>query len=152
MIIHVLFCISQKWSDSGNILKLPCISLMGVSYVQGPVLVGQPVTSQEGSAAGQLRLMTAQHHAQQHQPPPGILQSPTRPVNTSHIPPDQLLTYQVHYIVNIKFTFYFFSLHIRTMCLDIIKVLFTHQQIHKWVVLKNNIKIYIKIYINTVLM
>ena len=100
----VLFCISQKLSDSGNILKLLCVGLIGVSYVQGPVLVGQPVTSQEGSAAGQLRLMTAQHHAQQHQPPPGILQSPTRPVNTSHIPPDQLLTYQVHYTVNIKFT------------------------------------------------
>jgi len=99
--------------------------------MQGPVLVGQPVTSQEGSAAGQLRLMTAQHHAQQHQPPPGILQSPTRPVNTSHIPPDQLLTYQVHYIVNIKFTF-FFSFHIRTVQLDIIKVLFIRQLMQKW--------------------
>ena len=82
-----------------------------MSYVQVPVLVGQPVTSQEGSAAGQLRLMTAQHHAQQHQPPPGILQSPTRPVNTSHIPPDQLLTYQVHYIVNIKFSVTFTYAH-----------------------------------------
>ena len=84
---------------------------MLVLYVQGPVLVGQPVTSQEGSAAGQLRLMTAQHHAQQHQPPPGILQSPTRPVNTSHIPPDQLLTYQVHDIVNITFNVTFTFAH-----------------------------------------
>lgn len=69
---------------------------MGLLCVQGPVLVGQPSTSQEGSAAGQLRLMTAQHHAQQHQPPPGILQAQARPVAVSHIPPDQLLTYQVH--------------------------------------------------------
>lgn len=92
-------------------MKLPCISLMGLSYVQGPVLVGQPVTPQEGSAAGQLRLMTAQHHAQQHQPPPGILQSPTRPVNTAHIPPDQLLTYQVRYLVNIKFNVTFTYAH-----------------------------------------
>lgn len=30
----------------------------------------------EGSAAGQLRLMTAQHHAQQHQPPPPPQQAP----------------------------------------------------------------------------
>ena len=63
--------------------------------VQGSVLVGQPAATQEGSAAGQLRLMTAQHHAQQHQPPPGILQSPSRPVTPAHIPPDQLLSYQV---------------------------------------------------------
>jgi hypothetical protein len=65
-------------------------------------VAGQPVTSQEGSAAGQLRLMTAQHHAQQHQPPPGILQSPSRPVNASHIPPDPLLTYQVRYTKKIR--------------------------------------------------
>ena len=37
-----------------------------------------------------------------------------------------------------------FNFHIRTMHLDIIKVLFIHQLMHKWVVLKNNIKIYIK--------
>ena len=34
--------------------------------------------------------------------------------------------------------------HIRTVYLDIIKVLFIHQLMHQWVVLKNNIKIYIK--------
>lgn len=78
-------------------------------FVQGPVLVGQPSTSQEGSAAGQLRLMTAQHHAQQHQPPPGIIQSPVRPVATTHIPPDQLLTYQVCYSGNITFPLLFIT-------------------------------------------
>jgi hypothetical protein len=34
--------------------------------------------------------------------------------------------------------------HIRTVHLDIINILFIHQMMHKWVVLKNNIKIYIK--------
>ena len=34
--------------------------------------------------------------------------------------------------------------HIRTVHLDIIKVLFIHQLMQQWVVLKNNIKIYIK--------
>ena len=92
------------------------MNLMGLFYMQGPVLVGQPVTSQEGSAAGQLRLMTAQHHAQQHQPPPGILQSPTRPVTVSHIPPDQLLTYQVHYIVNIEFNITVMLVHPLLCC------------------------------------
>jgi hypothetical protein len=39
----------------------------------------------------------------------------------------------------------FFFSHIRTVQrLDIIKVLFIHQLMHQWVVLKNNIKIYIK--------
>jgi len=33
------------------------------------------------------------------------------------------------------------------MHLEIIKVLFMHQLMHQWVVLQNNIKIYIKIYI-----
>ena len=37
-----------------------------------------------------------------------------------------------------------FFFHNCTMHLDIIKVLFIHQLMHKWVVLKNNIKIYIK--------
>lgn len=37
----------------------------------------------EGSAAGQLRLMTAQHHAQQHQPPPPPQAAlPSKPVTT----------------------------------------------------------------------
>ena len=36
------------------------------------------------------------------------------------------------------------NFHIRTVHLDIIKVLFIHQLMHKWVVLKNNIKIYVK--------
>jgi hypothetical protein len=40
--------------------------------------------------------------------------------------------------------FFFFFFHNRTMHLDIIKVLLIHQLMHKWVVLKNNIKIYIK--------
>ena len=44
-----------------------------------------------------------------------------------------------------------FFFHIRAVHLDIIKVLFVHQLMHKWVVLKkkNNIKIYVKIYIKT---
>jgi hypothetical protein len=42
----------------------------------------------------------------------------------------------------------FKNFHVRSVHLDIIKVLFIHQLMHKWVVLKNNIKIYIKIYIN----
>jgi len=43
------------------------------------------------------------------------------------------------------------NFHIRTVQqqLDTIKVLFIHQLIHQWVVLKNNIKIYIKMYIKT---
>ena len=32
---------------------------------------------------------------------------------------------------------------------NVIKVLSIHQLMHQWVVLKNNIKIYIKIYIKT---
>jgi len=32
---------------------------------------------------------------------------------------------------------------------DIIKVIFIHQLMHQWVVLKNNVKICIKIYIET---
>ena len=35
--------------------------------------------------------------------------------------------------------------------LEIIKVLFIHQPMHQWVVLKNNIKIYIKICFKTAL-
>jgi len=35
--------------------------------------------------------------------------------------------------------------------LDIIKVLLIHQLMHQWVVLQNDIKIYIKIYIKTAL-
>jgi len=35
--------------------------------------------------------------------------------------------------------------YIRIVHLDIIKFLFIHQLMHQWVVLKNNIKIYIKI-------
>jgi len=42
-----------------------------------------------------------------------------------------------------------FFFHIRTVHLDIIKVVFIHQVMHQWVVLKNNIEIYIKIYIKT---
>jgi hypothetical protein len=37
-----------------------------------------------------------------------------------------------------------FSPHIRTLHLDIIKVLFTHQLMHYWLVLQNNIKMYVK--------
>jgi len=33
--------------------------------------------------------------------------------------------------------------------LDIVKVLFIHQLMHQWVVLKNSIKIHVKIYIKT---
>ena len=43
----------------------------------------------------------------------------------------------------------FFSLHIRTVHHYIIRVLFSHQLMHQWVVLENNIKICIKIYIKT---
>jgi hypothetical protein len=39
------------------------------------------------------------------------------------------------------------NFHIRTVHLDTVKVLFVHQLMHQWVVLKNNIKFYIKIYI-----
>ena len=46
-----------------------------------------------------------------------------------------------------KNNFYFF--HIRTVHLEIIKVLFIHQLMHWWIVLKNSIKIYIKIYFKT---
>jgi hypothetical protein len=43
-----------------------------------------------------------------------------------------------------------FFFHIRTVQhLDIITVLFIHQLMHQWVVLKNNIKIYSTIYITT---
>jgi len=42
-----------------------------------------------------------------------------------------------------------YSFHIRTVHLYIIKVLFSHQLMHQWVVLENNIKICIKIYIKT---
>ena len=42
---------------------------------------------------------------------------------------------------------YFF--HIRTVPLDIIKVLFIHQLMCQWIVFKNNIKIDVKIYIKT---
>ena len=38
--------------------------------------------------------------------------------------------------------------HVRTIHLDIIKFLFIHLLMHKWIVLKN-IKIYINIYIKT---
>jgi hypothetical protein len=37
------------------------------------------------------------------------------------------------------------NFHIRTVRLDIIKVLFIPKPMHYWVVLKSNIKIYIKI-------
>jgi len=41
------------------------------------------------------------------------------------------------------------NFHIRTVQhLDIIKVLFIHQPLHQSFILKNNIKIYIKTYIN----
>jgi len=44
-----------------------------------------------------------------------------------------------------KHNWLIFFLHIRTVQrLDIIKVLFIHQLLHQWVVLKNNITIYIK--------
>jgi len=36
------------------------------------------------------------------------------------------------------------NFHIRTVRLDIIKVLFIHQLMYQWVVLKNNIEIYIE--------
>jgi hypothetical protein len=41
------------------------------------------------------------------------------------------------------------NFHIRIVHLDIIKNLFIYQLMHKWVVPINNIKIYVKIYINT---
>ena len=51
----------------------------------------------EGSAAGQLRLMTAQHHAQQHQPPPPPQQPPlSSPVVTPPIiNPVQVNTFNI---------------------------------------------------------
>ena len=41
------------------------------------------------------------------------------------------------------------NFYICTMHIDIIEVLFIHQMMHYWIVLKNNIKIYIKIYNKT---
>jgi hypothetical protein len=49
--------------------------------------------------------------------------------------------------ITINMIFIFF--HILTVHLDIINDLFIHQLMHRGVVLKNNIKIYIKIYIKT---
>ena len=41
-------------------------------------------------------------------------------------------------------TYFTENFHIHTVHLDINKVLFIHQLMHSWVVLKHNIKIYIK--------
>ena len=47
------------------------------------------------------------------------------------------------YLLFIYFLFYFIFFPICTVHLNVIKVLFTHQLMHQWVVLKNSIKIYV---------
>jgi len=52
--------------------------------------------------------------------------------------------YNSVFCLGVKLGIVFFFPHIRTVHLDIIKVLFIHQLMHQWVVSKNDIKIYIK--------